>query len=365
MDTRGPSSRSTRWLWILGVWFGFGLLDAMESTIMMHSEGMHHAWGKLFFYDIAIFLPWALLTAPIMHLNQRLPITQRRSVKTWIAHFSACVSTDLAWSSWIAGLQVFLNPYAKPGPLKPFHFIWFQTFAQEFFFTMILYGTILAIDTVLDSRARLASQQAETARLNEQLSKAQLDALRRQIEPHFLFNTLNSVSALVREHRNDAAVMMIAGLSDFLRRLLADPTRQQVPLAEEMEFAQKYLDIQKVRFVDRLQLAVDVPSDLLVAQVPTLILQLMVENAIKHGIAKRAHGGLVRISATRENGTLTLSVYNDGPSLPAANLARSGIGLSNMRTRLQGLYGDAFALDMRNLQPSGVEVSVSVPFIEH
>jgi LytS/YehU family sensor histidine kinase len=131
-----------------------------------------------------------------------------------------------------------------------------------------------------------------------------------------------------------------------------------------MEFAQKYLDIQKVRFVDRLQLAVDVPSDLLVAQVPTLILQLMVENAIKHGIAKRAHGGLVRISATRDNGTLTLSVYNDGPSLPA-NPAPSGIGLSNMRTRLQGLYGDAFALDMHNLQPGGVEVSVSVPFIEH
>ena len=365
MDTRGPGSRSTRWLWILGVWFGFGLLDAMESTIMMHSEGMHHAWGKLFFYDIAIFLPWVLLTAPIMQLNQRLPITQRRSVKTWIAHFSACVSTDLTWSSWIAGLQVLLNPYAKPGPPKPFHFIWFQTFAQEFFFTMILYGTILAIDTVLDSRARLARQQAETARLNEQLSKAQLDAVRRQIEPHFLFNTLNSVSALVREHRNDAAVMMIAGLSDFLRRLLADPSRQQVPLAEEMEFAQKYLDIQKVRFVDRLQLAVDVPSDLLVAQVPTLILQLMVENAIKHGIAKRAQGGLVRISATRENGTLTLSVYNDGPSLPTANLARSGIGLSNMRTRLQGLYGDAFVLDMQNRQPSGVEVSVSVPFIEH
>ena len=300
-----------------------------------------------------------------MHLNQRLPITQSRSVKTWIAHLSACVFTDLAWSSWIAGLQIFLNPYAKPGPHKSFHFVWFQTSAQEFFFTIILYGAILAIDTVLDSRARLARQQAETARLNEQLSKAQLDAVRRQIEPHFLFNTLNSVSALIREHRNDAAVMMIAGLSDFLRRLLlADPSRQQVPLAEEMEFAQKYLDIQKVRFVDRLQLAVDVPSDLLVAQVPTLILQLMVENAIKHGIAKRAHGGLVRISAMRENGTLTLSVYNDGPSLPPNNVAPAGIGLSNMRTRLQGLYGDAFVLDMHNLHPNGVEVSVSVPFIE-
>ena len=363
MDT--STSRRSRWLWIFSVWFGFGLLDAMEGTISMHAEGMHHAWGRLFFYYTAVFLPWALLTTPIMRLNQRLPITQWRSAKTWIAHLSACVFTDLVWSSWMARLRISLNPYAEHGPPKPFHLVWFPIFAQEFFFTIILYGAVLAIDLVLDSRARLARQQAETALLNEQLSKAQLDALRRQIEPHFLFNTLNSVSALIRENRNNAAVMMIAGLSDFLRRLLADPTRQQVPLAEEMEFAQKYLDIQKVRFVDRLQLAVDVPSDLLVAQVPTLILQLMVENAIKHGIAKRAQGGLVRISATRTNGTLTLSVYNDGPGLPAADIAPSGIGLSNMRTRLQGLYGDAFALNMRDQRPGGVEVSVSVPFIEH
>lgn len=364
MDTR-TSLRHSRWLWISAAWFGFGLLDAMESTIMMHAEGMHHAWGKLFLNDVIVFIPWALLTAPIMRLNRRFPITNWRSLKTWLVHLSACISADLLWSSWSTTLQRVLNPYDEPGPPKPFHFLWFQTFGKYIFFSMILYGAILAIETVIDSRARLARQQAETARLNEQLSQAQLDALRRQIEPHFLFNTLNSVSALIREQRNDAAVMMIAGLSDFLRRLLADPSRQQVALAEEMEFAQKYLDIQKVRFVDRLQLAVDVPSDLLVAQVPTLILQLMVENAIKHGIAKRAQGGLVRISASRSNGTLTLSVYNDGPGLPTTNRSPSGIGLSNMRTRLQGLYGEAFVLDMRNQQPGGVEVSVSVPFVEH
>jgi len=365
MDARAPGSRSSRWIWISAVWFGFGLIDAMESTIMMHAEGMHHAWTTLFFYNLVVCLPWALLTAPIMRLNRRLPITDWRSRKTWFAHVSACMFTNLAWSSWSAGLQYLLNPYSKPGPPKPFHFLWFEIFVDDILSSLILYGAIIAVDTVLDSRARLARQQAETARLNEQLSQAQLDALRRQIEPHFLFNTLNSVSALIREHRNDAAVMMIAGLSDFLRRLLQDPARQQVPLAEEMEFAQKYLDIQKVRFVDRLQLAVDVPSDLLVAQVPTLILQLMVENAIKHGISKRAQGGLVRISAARTNGTLTLSVYNDGPAIPTTSPVSSGIGLSNMRTRLQGLYGDAFTLNMQNLRPNGVEVSVSVPFIEH
>jgi len=366
MDTRNAGLRSTRWTWIAAVWLTFGLVDATQTVLTMHAEGMHHPWATLFVSCILYWIPWALLTVPIMRLGQLYPFLEWRSAKTWLVHFSGCAVMDILCGGWFASVQRFLNPYGKPSTHKlPFHTLWLQCAADGILASFILYGAILAVDSVLDSRARLAGEQAETARLNEQLSKAQLDALRRQIEPHFLFNTLNSVSALIREHRNDAAVMMIAGLSDFLRRLFQDPSRQQVPLAEEMEFAQKYLDIQKVRFVDRLQLAIDVPADLLVAQVPTLILQLMLENAIKHGIAKRAYGGLVRISAVRTNGTLTLSVYNDGPSLPTATSTSSGIGLSNMRTRLQGLYGNAFVLDMHNMQPNGVEVSVSVPFVEN
>jgi len=231
---------------------------------------------------------------------------------------------------------------------------------------LILYAAILAVSHMLDSRERLARQQSETARLNEQLSKAQLNALRKQIEPHFLFNTLNAIAGLVREERNDAAVSMIVHLSDFLRRVVQDSSRHQVPLAEELEFAQKYLEIEKVRFGERLQVSVDVARELFSAQVPSLILQPMVENAVKHGIAKRVQGGAIRIAASRCNCMLTLSVYNDGPSLPEGFLeqANSGIGISNVRTRLQSLYGGAFKLDMKNKTPSGVEVTISVPYKE-
>jgi LytS/YehU family sensor histidine kinase len=223
---------------------------------------------------------------------------------------------------------------------------------------------ILLVNHVLDSRAQLAFQQTETARLNEQLSKAQLSALRQQIEPHFLFNTLNAIAGLVREKRNDAAVSMIVRLSDFLRRVVDDSGRQQVPLAEELEFTQKYLDIQKARFAERLQFSVDVPQDLLPAQVPSLILQPMVENAVKHGIARRVQGGTIRITASRSNGTLTIRVYNDGPRLRAGwDNGETGIGILNVRTRLQGLYGDQFELSMRDQQPGGVEATVSVPFV--
>lgn len=353
MDMRPTPAH--RWLWIASIWLGFGLIYATQTVFVMRSEGMHHAWGRLFVTSVLSFLPWALATGFVMHMGTRLP-PNPRSVNTWLVHLASCTAIGLLSAAWSVCLDVAVNPYATGFPTGPYVHAWLDRFYNGIVSMLVLYATILAVIYVLDSRARLAHQQTE-------LSKAQLDALRRQIEPHFLFNTLNAISGLVRERRNDAAVSMIAGLSDFLRRLFEDSTRQQVPLGEEVEFAQKYLDIQKVRFVERLQFTVDVPRDLLLAQVPTLILQLMVENAIKHGIAKRAQGGAIRIAASRSDDRLKVSVYNDGPALHW-DKAHSGIGMSNMRTRLQSLYGDAFELNMQNQEPGGVEVTVSVPFKE-
>jgi sensor histidine kinase YesM len=331
----------------------------------MRAAGMHHYWGRLYFCLLVSWLPWALATPLVMRLARRYPPTQLRPLSTWAWHLVACVFIGLVFAAWTAALEVLLNPWAKsPGP-GPFLQTLTKTFYNSLLAYVFLYTSILLVSYLLDSRERLARQQTETARLNEQLVKAQLSALRRQIEPHFLFNTLNSIAGLVREQRNDAAVTMIVELSDFMRRVLEDSSRQQVPLSEELDFARKYLDIQKVRFVDRLQCSVNVPDDLLRAQVPPLILQPMVENAIKHGIAKRAHGGAIRILASRSSGMLTLRVYNDGPSLPSSGAHNStGIGISNIRTRLESLYGNAFEFTMQNQPPGGVEVSVSVPFKE-
>jgi two-component system LytT family sensor kinase len=329
----------------------------------MRSEGMHHAWVRLFVVTTLSFLPWALGTEAVMRLGRRFPPVKSGSSVTWLVHLACCAIIGLLYAAWATYLDILLNPYASPPSPLPFGRLWLDRFLNGMVATMVLYSMILAVSYVLDSNFRLAYQQTETARLNEQLSRAQLDALRRQIEPHFLFNTLNAIAGLVREKRNDAAVTMIAGLSDFLRRLFVDSTSQQASLGEEVEFAQKYLDIQKVRFVERLQFSVNVPSELMLARVPTLILQLMVENAIKHGIAQRAQGGEIRIAASRSQDQLTLSVYNDGPAARWEKID-DGIGLSNMRTRLQGLYGNAFELKMQNQTPGGVEVSVSVPFKE-
>jgi LytS/YehU family sensor histidine kinase len=261
------------------------------------------------------------------------------------------------WEEW-------LNPWALTPRPDPFVRLALSKFYNGMLSTIILYGLVLLVGHILASQRRFAMQQAQTAQLNEQLTKAQLNALRRQIEPHFLFNTLNSIAGLVREEQNDAAVTMIARLSDFLRRVVDDSDRQQVPLAEELDFTEKYLDIQKARFGDRLAFTLDVPADLRSAQVPSLILQPMVENAIKHGIAKRVQGGAIHIAAVRSNETLTIRVYNDGPSLPPGwEQSTTAIGVRNVRTRLESLYGNSFELNLRNMG-GGVEASVSVPYIQ-
>lgn len=367
MATTSKRAQLHRWMWIGSIWLGFGLVDAVQTVFVMRGEGMHHAWVRLFWTCVVGWVPWALATPLVLWLGRRFPPVTLRPVGTWVVHLAACAAVGLTFAAWMTWMDFAFNPYLRNTSQGTFAHVWSGKFYSGILSFLVLYAAIVTVSYVLDSRERLALQQTETARLNELLSKAQLDALRRQIEPHFLFNTLNAVAGLVRERRNDAAVDMIAGLSDFLRRVLQDSSDQQVPLGEEMAFAQKYLDIQKVRFAERLQLSVDVPSELYPAQVPSLILQPMVENAVKHGIAKRAQGGAIRIAASRSDGMLTLKVSNDGPSLPAGwdldgEMARPGIGMSNVRTRLRSLYGNAFELTMRNQDAGGVEVSVSLPF---
>jgi two-component system LytT family sensor kinase len=366
-----PQSRESqafkpvRWRWILAVWFGIGLFSAVQYVLVVRAEKLHHSWIRLFTMLLFSWLVWVLATPVVLRLGRQFPPVRFRPLSAWIVHLGVWSLITAVSAAWEAGLEEFLNPMLKSPAPGPFRFLWVQTIYNEILLYASLYAALLAISYILESRERLIRQQIETARLNEQFSKAQLDALRRQIEPHFLFNALNAIAGLVREQRNDAAVTMLVGLSDFLRKVLDTSDRQEVPLGEEVQFLQKYLDIQKARFADRLQLSVDVPEELFSAPVPSLILQPIAENAIKHGIAKEADGGRIRVTAFRANGWLSLSVYNDGPGLSTDwESSQSGIGIANLKNRLRAIFGDAFQLSLRN-QASGVEVLLSVPFREN
>jgi LytS/YehU family sensor histidine kinase len=261
---------------------------------------------------------------------------------------------------WNAGLTWLLNPLALPR-IPGWTYLAINAFYQRFDAGLIAYAAILAAGHTMASLKRLAMREAEASQLSAELSRTQLNALRRQMEPHFLFNSLHGIAGLIREHNNAAAVEMIAGLSDLLRRVLEGADRQFVPLAEELSFLERYVELQQMRFGDRLNVIVDVPLELYGALVPGLILQPLVENAIQHGVGKRIEGGTIRVSAVRSGGVLTLSIHNDGPALPPGGIESSvGVGISNTRGRLVSLYGTGGALEVRNVA-SGVETIVQVP----
>jgi signal transduction histidine kinase len=208
----------------------------------------------------------------------------------------------------------------------------------------------------------LAQERERTLAAQAEAHHARLRALRYQLNPHFLFNTLNAVSTLVVEQRNREAAAMIARLSDFLRATLNDAGAPDVPLAEEIDFARRYLDIEQIRFGERLHVTFDVDDEVLAVPVPALILQPLVENAIKHAVAPREDGGRIVVQARREGETLVLWVMDDGPGLdPAAAVEGGGIGLANTRDRLRQLYGEAGRLHLERADGGGLCAAVHIP----
>ncbi|MBW8813381.1 MAG: histidine kinase [Caulobacterales bacterium] len=362
----GPvaGASAIRGRWIAAFWCAAALFEASQSIFMLHSEGKHQGELRLLATEFVTWLPWALATPLVIGLARRYPILRGGTARGAATHLFALVAISLTAEAWSAALQMLFNPWGHRRP-PTFWDTWTTTLIYQALNCLAAYALILTITYLVDSRDRLTRQATEAARLNEELSKAQLAALRRQMEPHFMFNALNSIAGLVRDNRNDAAVSMVVGLSEFLRRATEDSHRPQVTLAEEVEYLQRYIDIQKVRFGERLGISVDVPPDLLDVQVPSLLLQPLVENAIKHGVAKRVAGGAVRVAGARREGALCLSVYNDGPGFPPDwETNGAGIGLANLRRRLQILHGEAADLSMTRAGERGVEVRVTLPLAE-
>jgi len=351
------------WAWSAAAWGAFGVVDGLQEVVVMRAEGMHHPWLRLFLSSMLAMLPWAIFTPAVVWLTERFSFQRWKSARFWAVHLLGAEVIGFLYSGWAVGLDHWLNPFTRTASaFDPWREAWRGRFVNGTISFVVLYGMVMAVTTVLESRARLLREQAELAQLNEQLAKARLDAVRRQIEPHFLFNTLNAVSALVRDERKDDAVTVIAELSEFLRRVLEESGRQEVPLREEMDFAARYLRIQQVRFEDRLRVRTEVSAHAMLAKVPTLMVQTLVENAIKHGIAKRVRGGEIRISAHCDEGVLELRVGNDGPSLEDGGELGSGIGIANLRARLESLYGSGFVLRLENTA-RGVDAVVRMPMV--
>src|SRR5262245_12433826 len=363
---QGVRPKSRRWPFnalVIGIWTLMALLRATQVSLGFEMMGHVPAWWRLAIWQLLVFYVWIALTPMILWLGRRFKLERSHWLRSLSAHLLCGSIVSLFYLAIYTCLTRLLHIYPQWSASL---FEQFAHFTGMFFhLDLFTYGAILGIALAADYYRKYRENELQYAELRAQLSQAQLEALRLQLQPHCLFNTLNSIVGLIRNDENRDAIRMTSGLSKLLRHVLEHADRQEVTLGEEVEFLSRYLEIQQMRFSDRLTVEMKVDPDTLEASVPSLILQPIVENALRHGVAARDGPGRVSLSASRQNGLLQIDVYNDGPTLPEGWRMEdcSGIGLANTRARLAQLYGKAARLEVRNRDSSGVRARLTVPFL--
>ena len=302
------------------------------------------------------WLPWALIAPPIFDLVARVPIERNRLKSALALHAGCCVGVLALCTVWA---KVILPPIhfspgtgMQPPPGPPL-------LVGMIAFRMPVYLAIVSIAHAFYFYRRYQERERRTLSLEASLAKARLEALRAQLQPHFLFNSLNAIAELV--HVNpEAADDMLAALSDLLRLTLETSAAQELPLRRELEFAERYLAIERVRFGKRLRTSIDASREVQDALVPAFLLQPLIENAIRHGLEPRQLEGVIMVGAKRVGENLQLQVKDNGVGLHKHGPLHNGIGLANVRARLQALYNGAASLELRD--SGGVTAEITIPF---
>ncbi|MDQ3817054.1 MAG: histidine kinase [Acidobacteriota bacterium] len=364
MSNRGDGPPGTpKVSWILAGWTLSGLFFAFQEYFQRISLGRPVSlWAALAAW-LSDFYIWAAFTPLILLLSRRYPLDRGRWQRHLPVHFIICIVISVAQSGlFLLARQLLLRDWYVSRPrIEQFKLM----LVAEFNINVILYIAILSISHALYFYRSRQESELTASQLETKLARAQLDALRMQLHPHFLFNTLNSISVLMLKDVRQAR-RMLGRLSDLLRATLKESNSHEVPLREELRFLRSYLEIEQTRYSDRLQVSMLIDPAALEALVPTLILQPIVENAIRHGIARRAEPGLVEIYAERSGATLCLRVRDNGAGLGSDFLVEDQhrVGLSNTRARLVRLYGDLHSFELAEAPGGGVVVTISLPFKE-
>ena len=342
-----------RWALGFGVWTLMAVLSACQSAIFLADIGRPVEWDRLLISRLADWYTCAIFTPAIFWVVRRYPIDRDR----WPITVPVQIGTTAVFVALKYAVYYPLSHQLGVGRFDSLQAMVTANFITEFIAFAAVVGIVHAIEFYRQARER----EAQAARLAVQLSEARIQALAAQLQPHFLFNTIQGVSTLMyRDVR--AADAMLSRLSDLLRRTFQQGDRHEVTLAEELETLGHYIEIARTRFQDRLTIDVSVPAELREALVPAFILQPIVENALEHGIARRAGAGHVTITATRDAGHLRLTVTDDGAGMRGADrFPVEGIGLGNTRERLRELYGEDQSLELEAHEPNGLRVTAVVP----
>jgi len=339
----------------LGLWGALVLLFAVPLALTSHVS-----WRRAVSFGGAYWVLWLLFLPAVTWLAFRFPIEQKRLIRNVGIHVLASLLLIVASQVAIRSVAPNFFRARPPDPPGAFSGLLGLRVALDVLVYWSLVGVCQAITNFRSSQER----ERRAAELEASLASAKLQALRMQINPHFLFNTLNSIAALIYVNPR-AADEMLGDLSELLRRSLHSMEEQKIPLAQELEFIGAYIRIEQRRFGERLRLEQSVPDELMKALVPALLLQPLVENAIRHGIEPRRGPGLISIEAKQEDTHLHLIVRDNGRGWPGAGLdssVRRGVGLANTQARLQGLYGQDQSCSFGRAEPQGCRVDIHLPF---
>jgi two-component system LytT family sensor kinase len=355
--------RWTRLALIWGIWTFIGLVFTLQGYFTSFRSEQPMTIGDSAYLQFTWSYLWALATPLVLWAATKIPIERSNWLRALLLHIP--ISLGLSMIVTAIG-HIFVWLYWGRTMGRPFSFERMTRFVVANFSEGIGIYMLIALSSYAFSYyRRYRESQLRTLQLESQLSHSQLQALKMQLHPHFLFNTLHSISALLNKDP-ESARKMITRLGDFLRLTLENSGSQEVTLEQEMTFLRCYLEIERVRFQDRLVTHVDVAKQTLDAKVPNLILQPIVENAIRHGIAPRSTPGVIEIEAERRNSTLRIQVRDNGPGLPShrtsENMFKKGLGLANTEKRLEQLYGAAHLLDLSDHPEGGLVVTLEIPF---
>jgi len=346
--------------------WGFGMAAAMmmslfiatQNYLTLSDRGSPMPWLMLLVLEMPVWLVWLAAAPAIFALSRRFPITGRHRWRNLLIHVPIGALAVLATLVVIAVIKTPLLPPIAEGMSFPGAILreYRRTFA---IFIMVYFGTV-AIQHAIASQREAERKTLRESQLETLLERSRSDLLRMQLHPHFLFNTLHAISALMDQDTH-AARRMITRLSDLLRLSLENDAAHEVTLEEEVEFLEKYLEIQKIRFGDRLTVRYEVDPSARTLLVPRLLLQPLAENAITHGLSRMEGPGTLSVEARRNDGRLIIRVLDDGPGVPEGGPRRQGVGLGNTRERLQQLYGADQRLVLENRPEGGAEVRVEIP----
>jgi len=352
--------RYTRWLVLLGLWSLIGWVLSVEVYFNVRVREPEVSFSMVAFPQYVRAFYWALLTPLVLSLRVSVPLSRGR----WLGGIGFHLATSFLVMAVFFLVRMVFILVSEGETLAGFWDTAHRSFFGRNLIDMAFYWAVLAFGYVQQLHQRVKNEELKAAQLESKLMETELKSLKQQLHPHFLFNTLNTISVLVREKRNDEAVHLLARLSVLLRMSLDSTRVHEVTLRQEMEFLEPYLEIQQVRFLDRLSVKTEISPEALEARIPNLLLQPIVENAIVHGIAGKSGPGKVQIAGTVRDGNLFLEVRDDGPGFKTLGHRRvkEGIGLSNTRERLAKIYGSRCQLLLRSELGLGTCVQIVLPF---